>query len=809
MLTSGLRFAFFVFFLTAGGFSVFAAPDAPAALIAVAGDSSATLSWEPVPGATSYTVRRGTTSGSYSTIASGVTATTFTDAGRTNGTTYYYVVTATNDTGTSANSNQARVTPVLRPAAGSVYWPLANTTTPDADVVRYDFGPRNDGAYDFHGGLDLNAAKDTPVHAVLDGTITNMPTWDGVSTGPGNNILISHGNQQWTAYLHLNAFAAGLQVGDHVTAGQVIGYVGKTGAKAYHLHITYMVGLTSEANNESRSRTPLEILPHTDPPTVTATFRTDGSNTFDIALPAQQNTIRWLILKGDGVTRILDYYDVVAEGSVPRNAQSQFGLYLDAQPPSSAYPAGGGTLHFSVAPAPDAPFTPTRLIIKDFNGLTLLDQPALPPAAPTDLVATLNDTTAASLSWSAVDADSYEVQRQSDTAPAWLTVATPATPTFADSGLVAGTTYSYRVRALNGAGASAFSSTATLTLLPAIAADPSAQTLTTDDPLVLSVTPVGTASVAYQWFKDDIALAGATDATFVLAHATVSDSGLYTVTLTNAAGTVTTAPALVLVNPAAPPPASALSNVSVRASLQAGQTLIVGFVVSGGSKPILVRAAGPMLNRFGLSGLPDPHLELYDSTPSRVGENDDWPASLGPVFDQLGANAFDPASKDAALLGTFAGPHTAHVRGPGAGAVLAEAYDAGVPGGPKLVNVSARYAVGTGDNILIAGFVITGSAQKKVLVRGVGPGLVSHGVADVLADPKVTVFNTEGPIASNDDWDDDLATTFIELGAFTLTPGSKDAALLLDLPPGVYTAQVAGADGGTGEALAEIYDATP
>jgi hypothetical protein len=235
----------------------------------------------------------------------------------------------------------------------------------------------------------------------------------------------------------------------------------------------------------------------------------------------------------------------------------------------------------------------------------------------------------------------------------------------------------------------------------------------------------------------------------------------------------------------------------------------MGFVAAGGAKPVLVRAGGPVLNQFGLTGVADPRLTLYNADGVSVAENDDWTADLATLFATLGATPFDAGSKDAALLDTLSGPHTMHAQGTGDGTVIAEAYDAGEANGPKLVNVSARYHVGTGNDILIAGFVIAGSGKKQVLIRAVGPGLAKHGVTGVLADPQVAVYSGGTRIDGNDNWDAALASTFTLLGAEALESGSKDAALLVELDAGAYTVQVAGTDAGTGEALVEIYDANP
>ena len=115
--------------------------------------------------------------------------------------------------------------------------------------------------------------------------------------------------------------------------------------------------------------------------------------------------------------------------------------------------------------------------------------------------------------------------------------------------------------------------------------------------------------------------------------------------------------------------------------------------------------------------------------------------------------------------------------------------------------------MGTGDDILIAGFTVSGTGNKPLLIRAVGPTLAAFGVGGTLADPKLEIYNAQGvKVTENDTWSAGLSTTFASVGAFPLTAGSRDAALLTSLPPGSYTAQIRGADGGTGEALVEIYE---
>ena len=137
-----------------------------------------------------------------------------------------------------------------------------------------------------------------------------------------------------------------------------------------------------------------------------------------------------------------------------------------------------------------------------------------------------------------------------------------------------------------------------------------------------------------------------------------------------------------------------------------------------------------------------------------------------------------------------------------------EVYDSD-PGSPAatFANVSARNQVGTGDNLLVVGFAISGSAEKTFLIRAVGPTL-AFAVAGSLPDPKLEVFRGSTLLQSNDDWGGTttLSNAFSQVGAFPLPGTSKDAALLVTLQPGSYTAQVSGVGGTTGVGLIEVYE---
>jgi hypothetical protein len=108
-----------------------------------------------------------------------------------------------------------------------------------------------------------------------------------------------------------------------------------------------------------------------------------------------------------------------------------------------------------------------------------------------------------------------------------------------------------------------------------------------------------------------------------------------------------------------------------------------------------------------------------------------------------------------------------------------------------------------------SGFVLTGNSVKRLLIRAIGPGLNKLGVTEPLDDPELIVRRGSDILATNDNWtvgDLVLTDSFKQVGAFALEPGSKDAAVVLDLAPGVYTATVRGVGSATGSALIEIYE---
>lgn len=380
---------------------------------------------------------------------------------------------------------------------------------------------------------------------------------------------------------------------------------------------------------------------------------------------------------------------------------------------------------------------------------------------------------------------------------------------------------SYSVTVSNSAGF-VQSAAATLTVTPIVVASapvitrhPADQSVAPGTAATFSVGAAGTPPLAYQWRRNGVAIAGATAATHVITDAQAALAGSYDVIVSNSVGTVTSNVGRLLVVGE-----SRLMNVSVRSTAGTGeQTLIVGFRIDGtGSKRVLLRGIGPTLAQFNVVGaLADPQLKLFNGAGLQINQNEDWGGSeeLATAFTRAGAFSIPSNSKDAALLLALpAGPNTAHVTSAaGTGIALIEAYDAdGAAPTARIVNLSARTQVGAGENILIAGFVIEGAVPKTVLIRGVGPGLVPLGIsaAGVLADPQLRLFSGAGLVLQeNNDWGGgaELTAAFTRVGAFALpSASSKDAALLVTLSPGNYTAQVSGVNNTTGVALVEVYE---
>ena len=311
------------------------------------------------------------------------------------------------------------------------------------------------------------------------------------------------------------------------------------------------------------------------------------------------------------------------------------------------------------------------------------------------------------------------------------------------------------------------------------------------------------------------------NATTGVISGTVRVPGAYAISVSanNAAGTGPVTTFTLTVAGADVTPATTVSNISARAAVGTGaKVLISGFMISGTDpKAVLIRAVGTTLATYGLNGLlVDPVLELFRADNSSLSVNDNWGSAgdsgaIAATAARVGAFILPVGSTDSVISITLPpGSYTAQVRGAaaGTGVGLVEVYDAGTgTENSKLTNISARGDVGTGGNILIAGFVIRGTQPKTVLIRGVGPALSAYGVTGVLADPRLQLFSGTTLLQENDDaTDPTLAAAARQVGAFALPAGGKDSAILVTLQPGADTAQVSGVGATSGVALVEVYD---
>jgi hypothetical protein len=343
---------------------------------------------------------------------------------------------------------------------------------------------------------------------------------------------------------------------------------------------------------------------------------------------------------------------------------------------------------------------------------------------------------------------------------------------------------------------------------PTIVQQPYSQTVNSGKTAVFQTFVSSSFPVTYAWLRNGEALHGQTNSLLVLGDVETSDAGSYSVVVMNVAGSVTSVPATLEVVPAMEQiPSSQISHFAARAALAAGQTLVVGVVMNDGPGKLLVRAAGPALNDFGVSpAMADPRIELHGAGAS-VFSNDDWPSALANTFAAAGAFAFREGSKDAALVQDVNGESLLHVRGTGPGVVVAEVYPLDQADAPGVRNFSVRHGLRAGDDVLLIGFTLTGDVPKPLLMRAVGPGLGAFEVRDALTNPKLEIYNTAGAlVGENDNWDAGLAPLFAEVGAFVLPAESRDAAVLVPLVPGGYTVLVRSADGRGGETMLEVYE---
>ncbi len=263
-----------------------------------------------------------------------------------------------------------------------------------------------------------------------------------------------------------------------------------------------------------------------------------------------------------------------------------------------------------------------------------------------------------------------------------------------------------------------------------------------------------------------------------------------------------------------PAPASPhLANISTR--LQAGRddnVLIAGFIVRGAPlKRILVRAIGPSLSASGIANeLANPTLELRNASGALLATNDNWAdnANQQEIID----SGLAPASPNESVIlmrlpsNENGVAYTAVLRGANntTGVGLVEVYDLDRGLGSSVLNISTRGQVQTGDNVLIAGTIVSGPGSQRIMIRAIGPSL---NIAGKLSDPTLELRNENGAlIRSNDNWRTGGQES--EIIATTIPPASDlEAAIVYEAPANdaSYTAIVRGVNDTTGIAVVEVY----
>ncbi len=307
---------------------------------------------------------------------------------------------------------------------------------------------------------------------------------------------------------------------------------------------------------------------------------------------------------------------------------------------------------------------------------------------------------------------------------------------------------------------------------PTITSQPVSTSISSGATASFSVTATSSyGAMTYQWYKDGNLIPGATSSTLNIVNATAADVGLYSVGVANSnASTLSTAAALSVTTSGIAPTITAQPS---------SQTVNLGDTITLSA---------------GASGTPAPAFQWQKNGSNIAGAN-------GTNLIIAGAQLTDAGSYTVVASNTV-------------GSATSSAATVTVQDLPqtRVTNLSTRAQVGTGANVLIAGFIINGSTPKKMLIRALGPTLANYSVKNPLADPTLKIVDGAGnTVVTNDDWQttsniDDFNAASTKSNAIPLPDGSKDAALVTTLNPGGYTALVSGKSGATGIALVELYE---
>jgi hypothetical protein len=246
--------------------------------------------------------------------------------------------------------------------------------------------------------------------------------------------------------------------------------------------------------------------------------------------------------------------------------------------------------------------------------------------------------------------------------------------------------------------------------------------------------------------------------------------------------------------------------------VDAGEGLMIGgFIITGNdAKRVIIRGIGPSLMNFGVpNAINDPLLRLYGPNGDAIAVNNNWQDIQQPEVEATGIPPQD--LRESAIVATLV-PATytaslAELNG-GSGVGLVEIYDLNSGAPAKLANISTRGSVQTADNVMIGGFSLGGSSANpvRIVVRAIGPSLTQAGINNALSNPTLELFDNNGQrVAFNDNWGDD-SNQASQLQALNIAPSNAaESAIVTTLPPGLYTAVVAGQGGGVGIGLIEVY----
>jgi hypothetical protein len=259
-----------------------------------------------------------------------------------------------------------------------------------------------------------------------------------------------------------------------------------------------------------------------------------------------------------------------------------------------------------------------------------------------------------------------------------------------------------------------------------------------------------------------------------------------------------------------PLPSGQLLNIATRLNVQTGDNVLIGGFILGGpdSKKVILRGIGPSLANAGISNaLGDPTLELFQgNTP--LARNDNWKQDQRSEIEATGIQPTNDL--ESAIVRTLApGAYTAVLRGNSnlTGIGVVEAYDLDQKANAKLINISTRGFIDTGDNVMIGGVIVGGhnNSAARVVVRAIGPSLTASGITGALADPTLELRDGNGTkFAANDNWKQDQRS---EIEATSLAPKEDlESAIVITLPAGSYTAIVRGVGNSTGIGLVEVYN---